>query len=122
MADMTTTDIAITFLGAGSSYGQSDSYTKAVDICAREAKSFAGAFGGFRKDAKPLPIMVYDYRPWEQITWSDGQVWGHVAKGDEGARILPTRIVWVDPHKLNVVKDQTYDEWLAENPRAKETI
>lgn len=119
---MPTTDIAITFLGAGSCYGQSDSYTKAVDICAREAKAFAKAFGGFKADAKPLPVMVYDYRPWDQITWSDGQVWGHTSKGDEGVRILPTRIVWVDPHKLTVLIDQTYDEWLAQNPMAWETI
>lgn len=120
---MPTTDLALCFLGVtGSCYGQSDSHLKAVDICAREARSMAKALGGFKADAKPLPIMVYDYRPWEQITWSDYHVFGHAAKGDEGARILPTRIVYVDPHKGTVLTDQTYEDWTKDNPGVERTV
>ena len=118
---MPTTDIAICFFASASVYGQSDSYQKAVDICAREAKAFAKAFGGFKADAEPLPITVYDYRPWDQITWSDMRVFGHVIIGDEGASILPNRVVHVDPNKLTVLTDQTYDDWLAENRLARQT-
>jgi hypothetical protein len=110
---MTVQYIAICYLGAGSVYGQAESYEEAVKIATREALAFAKHFGGFAKGAKPLPFQVYDYRPWESITWADGKTFGYRTKdrSDEPTQIDAERFVWVDPRTGKVTADMTLEQW-----------
>ncbi len=116
---METKFIAICFLGAGSVYGQAATYERAVEIASREALSFAKAFGGFKAGADPVPVNVYDYEPWDQITWSDRRVFGHKNDSKEATPLTSVRHVWIDPKSGKTVKDLTRDEWVAEFNRTK---
>lgn len=116
---MTTRFIAICFLGAGSVYGQSATYEKSVEIAVKEAIGFAKVFGGFAKHVDPIPFNVYDYEPWDQITWSDGQVFGHTDGSSRPTPLTAVRHVWVNPHTRKATKDLSHDEWLAEIKAAR---
>lgn len=111
---MTVQHIAIGFIGSGSVYGQAETYEKAVQIAAREALGFAKPFGGFHKDTKSIPLMVFDYRPWESITWSDLQVWGYRTsdRSDAPTLLEAERYVWISTKTGKPVKDMTRAEWL----------
>lgn len=105
--------LALAYIGAGSVYGQAETYEDAVKIAMREAASFASHFGGFPKGTKPIPFQVYDYRPWESIIWADGKTFGYKTKdrSDEPVQIDAERFVWVDPRTRKVTQDLTLDQW-----------
>lgn len=117
---MTVQYIAICFIGAGSVYGQSDTEDRAVKIALQEALSFAKAFGGFKKGVEPLPFNVYDYRPWDRISWDGNRVFGHLNNGAPGNSVELTalRHVFIDPTTKNTTRSVTHDQWLAERKSA----
>lgn len=91
------TRMALCFIGAGSCYGNGVDQEAAVKRCWIEIRDFAKSLGGF-KDPKTteIPIHVYDYEPYDRITWGDRGVRGHVTKESEGVPIEPLATVWVN--------------------------
>lgn len=64
--------LAVVFIMGGSCYGRATSKSRAVSICWREAKDFAGVFGGFKKGAE-IKLNVFDLSNTgvDQVTWDD---------------------------------------------------
>lgn len=96
MSDTTEKDfLAIVMIGAGSSFGRSDTEIGAVERCRKEAKSFARAFGGFKSGVE-LPVNVYDVTGFDEVQWGDIGVYSAVADGEP--HIFDRHALYMIPH------------------------
>lgn len=116
---MTIQYIAVAFIGSVSVYGQAATIADAIRHGTRNLVDIGKAFGGFRKDADPIPFNVYDYRPWDSITWSDLTCYGHTIdpvtkERSEGVPLTPERFIFVNPITKAITRDVSYADWMAE--------
>ncbi len=88
------TRLALLFGPSMSFFGTGPDKATALRNCLREVKGAASVLGRLKKDAT-VRVNVFDYAPYDKITWEDFIVTGHKPDGSSEP-IRPLEIVTAD--------------------------